>query len=180
MENEKTKMQRQITSFIGCYCSRQCQSLKQTYMPKQVFQFLFILRIKKKQVSLSQNHTLVQLLHTKVIFLLTVQTAYTYIFQRLDVVSTSWNKSILAPLAKQTQSSYSPCDFGTLELLPTPVAWLRYFQLCLLRSCCCSKSHILNTYKSHRYTWQLKKHKEQHSNYTYTHSCSFLYFTLVS
>ncbi len=31
-----------------------------------------------------------------------------------------------------------------------------------------------------RYTLQLKQHKAQHSYYTCTRSCSFLYFTLVS
>jgi hypothetical protein len=68
-----------------------------------------------------------QLLPTMIIFLLTAQTAYEYILQQPGIVSTAMNESILAPLSKQTESSYSPRDLGTLELLSTSVAWLGYF-----------------------------------------------------
>jgi hypothetical protein len=47
-----------------------------------------------------------------IIFLLTVQTAYAYKLKRPGIVSTAANESILAPLSKQTESSYSPHDFG--------------------------------------------------------------------
>jgi uncharacterized membrane protein len=58
------------------------------------------------------------------------------------------------------------------------LAWL--FSACLVQILLLFKVLDLNTYKPHRYTSQLRQHKSQHSNYTHAHSCSFLYFTLVS
>jgi hypothetical protein len=98
---------------------------------------IFNLRRKKNILfSHSHNHMSLQSLHTMFIFLLTVQTAFAYIPEQPGIVSTAANESILAPLSKQTESSYSSRDFEALELLPMPVAWLGYVQLGMPRSCC--------------------------------------------
>jgi hypothetical protein len=49
-----------------------------------------------------------------IISLLTVKTAYAYILEQPGVASTAANESILAPLSKQTDSSYAPHDLGML------------------------------------------------------------------
>ncbi len=79
-----------------------------------------------------------------IISILTVQTACVNILEKPGVASTAANESILAPLSKQTESSYSPRDLGTLELLPMPVAWLGYFQLDY-----CSLNKIAFSQKNH-------------------------------
>jgi hypothetical protein len=59
-----------------------------------------------------------------IISLLSAQKTHTYVLEYSGIVSTAVNESILAPLSKQTESFYSPYDLRTLELLPTPMAWL--------------------------------------------------------
>jgi hypothetical protein len=133
-------------------CSQQCRSQEEMHMPRWVLWFIFNLRKQKNLQSVIRLIMSLQLLHTMFIFLLTVQTAYTYILERPGFFSAAVNKSILAPLSKQNESSYSSRDFGDAWTAShaSAVAWI--FQLGLLRSCCWSKSQILDTYKSHRYT----------------------------
>jgi hypothetical protein len=51
------------------------------------------------------------------------------------------------------------------------LAWL--FSAWLAQILLLMKVPNSRTYKSHRYSSQLKQHKTQHSNYTHAHSCSF-------
>ncbi len=63
---------------------------------------------------------------------------------------------------------------GMLELLPMSVAWLGLawlFSAWLPQILLLIKDPALNTYKSHRYSSQLKQHKVYHSNYIHAHSC---------
>ncbi len=84
--------------------SRQCQSQEQMHMPKIGSVIHIIIGY--------YNH------YTHRPFLLTAQAIYAYILERLGIVSTATNESILAPLSKQTESSYSPCDLRYLGCFP--------------------------------------------------------------
>ncbi len=78
-------------------CSQQCRSQEQTHMPSRVLRFIFNLQIEKNKVSHSHNHSV------------------TIILERMGIVSTAANESILAPLSKQTESFYSPHDRRCLD-----------------------------------------------------------------
>ncbi len=96
---------------------------------------------------------------------------YTHILERLGIVSTAVNESILAPLSKPTGFSYSPRDSGPLDCFPH---W--WLGLAILSLACpdlaADQSPNSRTYKLHRYASQLKEHKTQHSNCTHAHCCS--------
>jgi hypothetical protein len=83
-----------------------------------------------------------------------------YILEKISVVSTATNESILAPLSKQTESFRSPHEIGC------PMTSHRRPGLAILSLACLdlAADHRLNsnTYKLHRYASWLKQYKAQH------------------
>jgi hypothetical protein len=127
-------------------------------MPRGVLCFIFNLRIKENG-SITQIHWWLLwsfLLNHEICFFTHITS---YILAQLSVVSTTANESILAPFSKQTESSHSPREIGR----PTTSHW--WLGLAILGFACpdlaADRCPNLNTYKSHRFEWQVKQHKGQ-------------------
>jgi hypothetical protein len=94
-----------------------------------------------------------------------------YILERLVVVSTATNESILVPLSKQTEYFIHQVTWATwVTSNADGLAWL--FPAWLAQILLLIKVPNSSTYKSHRYTSQLKQHVAQHSNNTHSYCCS--------
>ncbi len=115
------------------FCSQQSRSQGRTHMPWQVSRFIFNLR-KKSRISHLHNCT-ANYKCTYKSYLSWLATDNLYILERINVVTTAANKSILAPFSKQTEPLHPPCELGRFGLLPTQKVWLG-----LPRSCYSSKS----------------------------------------
>ncbi len=103
-------------------------------MSRRGLWFIFNLRIKKQYQSFTYQYSYNNRHTYESIFL--INTDNFYILERLGVVSTVANESILAPLLKQTESSFPPSDMRRLDCFPCQWLGLAIFQLGLPRSCC--------------------------------------------
>jgi hypothetical protein len=120
-------------------------------MPRRVLWFIFYLQIKNR---VSHDCYDRYSTNTKLFTHIT-----SYILEKISVVSTAANESILAPLSKQMESFRSPHEIGR------PMTSHQRLGLAILSLACLdlASDHRLNsnTYKPHRYASRLKQYKAQ-------------------